>query len=402
MTTDEYIRLEDTYGASNYKPLDMVASRAEGVWVWDVEGRRYLDCVSAYSAVNHGHRHPSILATLTEQAGKLSLISRAFRTDQIGPFSEEICTLSHSRKVLFMNSGAEAVETALKAVRKWGYTKRGVPEDRAEIIVCDGNFHGRTIAIISFSTVEKYKKGFGPFPSGFKVIPFGDARALEDAVTEYTVGFMVEPIQGEGGMNVPADGYLADIRRIARERDICLVFDEIQCGLGRAGTLFAEDFENVRSDVLIIGKSLGGGFCPVSAVLARGDVLDVFAPGEHGSTFGGNPLACAVGRTALRVLEEERLAENARRMGAHIRRGLEPLLGSLIERIKGRGLMLGFELRPGAPSAADLSRSLLRHGLLCNPASATVLRFTPPLTIREEEADWAIDKLTSGLAEAMR
>ncbi len=384
---------EDTYGASNYKPLDVVISKGRGVWVWDVDGKRYLDCVSAYSAVNHGHCHPRIHKTLVEQAERISLISRAFRTDRIGPFSEQICALSESKKALFMNSGVEAVETALKAVRKWGYGARQVPENEAEIIVCSDNFHGRTIAVVGFSTVEKYKKGFGPFPGGFTVVPFGDASALEEAITDRTVGFLVEPIQGEGGINVPPDGYLAEARRICTEHGIAMICDEIQTGLGRTGTLFAEDHENVKADVLVIGKSLGGGYCPVSAVLARGDILNVFAPGEHGSTFGGNPLACAVGQTALDVLVEEKLAENADRMGAFLRNEISQLKSDRIRRIKGKGLMIGIELASDEESAADLSKKLLKRGLLCNAATSNVLRFTPPLVLCEEDAHWALERL---------
>jgi ornithine--oxo-acid transaminase len=399
MTREEYIRLEDTYGASNYSPLDVIFTKAKGVWVWDNDGNRYLDFVSAYSAVNHGHCHSKILATVKDQAERLSLVSRAFRNDQIGPFSEQICKLSDSKKVLFMNTGAEAVETALKAVRKWGYTSKGVASGKAEIIVCDENFHGRTIAIVGFSSVEKYKKGFGPFPRGFKRIPFGDSEAFEKAITPNTVGFLVEPIQGEGGMNTPPDGYLTRIREIATKNNVALMFDEIQCGLARTGSIFAEDYERVRSDVLIIGKSLGGGYCPISAVLARGDILDVFAPGEHGSTFGGNPFACAVGRTALDVMIEEDLSGNALIMGKYFRKRLGKQIGKTIVSIKGRGLMLGLELNADSPGASAVAKKLLSKGLICNAASATVLRLTPPLTIQEEEADWALDRLEAGLAE---
>ena len=397
MTTEQFISLEDTYGASNYKPLDVILNKAKGVWVWDIDGNRYLDCVAAYSAVNHGHCHPKILNTIKEQAERLALISRAFRTDQIGPFSEQVCKLSESRKVLFMNSGAEAVETALKAVRKWGYTKKGVPAGKAEIIVCDQNFHGRTIAVVGFSSIEKYKKGFGPFPAGFKTIPFGDSGAFEAAITKNTVGFMVEPVQGEGGMNVPPDGYLSEIRKIATKNNVALIFDEIQCGLGRTGRLFAEDYESVRADVMIVGKSLGGGFVPISAVLARGEVLDVFGPGEHGSTFGGNPLACAVGRVSLDVIEEEGLIENALKIGEIVKQRLKPRIGSTIKSIKGRGLMIGIELMDSAGEAGAFASKLVSFGLLCNAASKNVLRFTPPLTILEEEIDWALERLEAGL-----
>jgi ornithine--oxo-acid transaminase len=397
MTHQDFSRLEDSYGANNYKPFDVVISRGKGVWVWDIVGNRYLDCVSAYSAVNHGHCHPKIHKAFIEQSGKLSLISRAFRTDQTGPFYKEVCEATGSRRVLMMNSGAEAVETALKAVRKWGYRHKHIPENRAEIIVCADNFHGRTIAVVGFSTVEKYKQGFGPFPAGFVVIPFGDAEALRRVITPNTAGFLVEPIQGEGGINVPPDGYLAEVRRICTENDVCLVFDEIQTGLGRTGRLLAEEHEHVKADLSIIGKSLGGGFLPVSAVLARGEVLDVFSPGEHGSTFGANPLACAVGRSALRVIAEEGLVENSRKMGEYIKKQIEGLESPYVKGVRGRGLMLGIELNDSSPSAEVLSKKLIDSGLLCIPAGARIVRFTPPIILDEEQAGWALERFTKVL-----
>ncbi|HEX3701532.1 MAG TPA: ornithine--oxo-acid transaminase, partial [Phenylobacterium sp.] len=300
--TSDYIALESEFGAKNYKPLDVVLTRGEGVYVWDVEGRRYLDCLSAYSAVNQGHCHPKILAAMVEQAGRLTLTSRAFRNDQLAPFYEELCALTHSHKVLPMNSGAEAVETALKVARKWGYQVKGVPAGQAEIIVCDGNFHGRTVAIVGFSTDPASRDGFGPFAPGFKVVPFGDADALAAAITPNTVAFLVEPIQGEAGVIIPPAGYLQRARELCTQHDVILILDEIQTGLGRTGKLLAEEHEGVEADLTLIGKALSGGFYPVSAVLSNSEVMSVLHPGEHGSTFGGNPLACAVARAALRVL----------------------------------------------------------------------------------------------------
>lgn len=398
MTRDEYIRLEATYGTDNYKPFDVVVARAKGVWVWDTDGNRYLDCVSAYGAVNHGHGHPKIQKVFLEQAEKVSIISRAFRNEQAGPFYKEICDLTGSRRVLLMNSGAEAVETALKAVRKWGYLRKKVPEGKAEIIVCGDNFHGRTIAVIGFSTVEKYRAGFGPFPGGFKVVPFGDLKALKEAITPNTVGFLVEPVQGEGGVNVPPDGYLPEARKLCTANNIALVFDEIQTGLGRTGTLLAEEHWGVRSDVIVIGKSLGGGFIPVSAVLARGEVLDVFQPGDHGSTFGGNPLACAVGRSALKVMVEEELPQNAAKMGAFLKQEILALKSPLVAAVRGVGMMLGIELTTGAPPAAEICSKLIAEGLLCNTVGPAIVRFTPPLVLDDEQAGWALERLSKVLA----
>jgi len=393
MTRDEYIRLEATYGTNNYKPFDVVVARAKGVWVWDTDGNRYLDCVSAYGAVNHGHGHPKIHKTFVEQAEKVSIISRAFRNDQAGPFYKELCDLTGSRRVLLMNSGAEAVETALKAVRKWGYVRKKIPEGKAEIIVCADNFHGRTITVVGFSTVEKYRAGFGPFPDGFKVIPFGDAKALKEAITPNTVAFLVEPVQGEGGVNVPPDGYLQEARKLCSAHNVSFVLDEIQTGLGRTGKLLAEEHWGVKADVTIIGKSLGGGYVPVSAVLARGDVLDVFQPGDHGSTFGGNPLACAVGRVALRVLVDENLSANAEKMGALLTREILAMGSPMVAGVRGKGMMLGIELTPEAPPADELCTRLIAEGLLCNTVGPRVVRFTPPLVLDDEEAGWALERL---------
>src|SRR5512135_976714 len=312
MEQSDYIRLEEQYGATNYKPLDVVLTRGEGIWVWDVDGKRYMDCLSAYSAVNQGHCHPKIVQVVQEQAAKLTLTSRAFRNDQLGLFYEELCDLTHSHIALPMNSGAEAVESCIKAVRKWGYRTKRIPEGQAEIIACENNFHGRTVTIVSFSTEPQYRMGYAPFTPGFKIIPFGDAGALQAAITPNTVAFLVEPILGEAGIIVPRDGYLRDVRRICTEHDVVLMTDEIQTGLGRTGKLLAEEHEGVEADLTVIGKALSGGFYPVSAVLSNKEVLGVFQPGDHGSTFGGNPLACAVAREALQVLQDENLIERSR------------------------------------------------------------------------------------------
>ncbi len=393
MRTVDYIKLENTYGANNYRPLDVVLTKGRGVWVWDVDGNRYLDCVAAYGAVNHGHCHPKILKTLIDQAHQLAVVSRAFRTDQLALFYQEICDLTNSHLVLPMNSGAEAVETVLKAVRKWGYVRKKVPEDQAKIIVCENNFHGRTISIIGFSTVPYHREHFGPFTPGFVTIPFNDASALEAAIIFNTVGLLVEPIQGEGGINVPDPGYLTEVRRICSERNVCLIFDEIQTGLGRTGKLLAEEHENVVADVTLVGKSLGGGFLPISAVLSNEEILGSFAPGDHGSTFGGNNLACAVGRSALKVLIEEGMIENAAEMGEYFRREIQGIGGKYVKRVRGKGLMLGIELHDDAGGAAAFAKRLLEKGLLCIKAKDNVVRFTPPLVITEEEAAWALESL---------
>jgi len=389
MNLHEIIENENRYCAHNYYPADVVISKGKGVCVWDMDGKRYLDCVSAFGAVNQGHCHPRILKAFMEQAERLAIISRAFRSDILGPFCKELCEATGSRNVLLMNSGAEAVETALKAVRKWGYTRKKTPKDKAEIVVCSNNFHGRTIAIVGFSSVELYKKDFGPFPPGFKVIPFGDAGALRSAITPNTVGFLVEPIQAEGGIIMPPPGYLAEVRDICSREHVALMFDEIQTGLGRTGYFLAEDMEGVKADIIIVGKSLGGGFYPISAVLCRNDILDVLGPGQHGSTFGGNPLACAAARMALKVIREDQLAENARTMGAVLKTELEGLKSPLVKKVRGIGLMLGLELASESP---ELTRRLIEAGLLCNKAGADVVRVTPPLIISEEEAGWALER----------
>lgn len=393
-----YIDLENTYGAHNYKPLDVVLCRGEGVWVWDVDGNKYLDCLSAYSAVNQGHCHPRIMAAMVEQAKKLTLTSRAFRNDQLGLLYEKLCTLTRSHKVLPMNSGAEAVETVIKTVRKWGYQIKGVPEDKAEIIVCANNFHGRTITIVGFSTDPTARRGFGPFTPGFKVIPFGDAKALEAAITPNTVGFLVEPIQGEAGVIIPPAGYLKAVREICTVNNVVLILDEIQTGLGRTGKLLAEEHDGIEADLTLIGKALSGGYYPVSAVLSNTEVMAVLQPGEHGSTFGGNPLACAVARAALDVLVEEKMVENAEAMGVRFIEGLRKIENPLIKDIRGRGLMIGLEFDPAAGGARPYCEKLKAAGLLCKETHDNIIRFAPPLVISPEVVDWALERISEVLS----
>ncbi len=388
------IELEEQYGAHNYKPLDVVLSKGEGVWVWDVDGNRYMDCLSAYSAVNQGHCHKKIMQTLMEQAQKLTLTSRAFRNDQLGPFYKELCELTRSHKVLPMNSGAEAVETAIKTVRKWGYTVKGVAENEAEIIVCENNFHGRTISIVSFSTDPDARKGFGPFTPGFKVIPYGDVVAFEAAITPKTVAFLVEPIQGEAGVVIPPEGYLRNVRKICTRQNVMLILDEIQTGLGRTGKLLAEEHEGIEADLTLIGKALSGGFYPVSAVLSNSEVMNVLQPGEHGSTFGGNPLACAVARTALQVLVDEGMIENAEKMGAVFLNGLKQIVNPLIKDVRGKGLMLAMEFSPEAGGARQYCLKLKEKGLLCKETHDDTIRFAPPLVITPVEVEWALEKIS--------
>jgi ornithine--oxo-acid transaminase len=399
MESNEYIFLEETYGAHNYKPLDVVITKGQGIWLWDVDGKKYLDCLSAYSAVNQGHCHPRILATLIEQAHKLTLTSRAFRNDQLGLFYQEICDLTRSHKVLPMNSGAEAVESVIKAVRKWGYQVKGVPKNQAEIIVCANNFHGRTITIVGFSTDEHSRENFGPFTPGFKIIPFGDARALEDAINPNTVGFLVEPIQGEAGVIVPPAGYLAQAKAICAKNNVVFILDEIQTGLGRTGKLLAEEHDGIEADLTLIGKALSGGFYPISAVLSNVEVLGALRPGEHGSTFGGNPLACAVARTALKVLVEEGMIENAAKMGEYFLSQLAAIRSPHIKEVRGKGLMIGVELLPGAGGARRFCEKLMAKGLLCKETHENTLRFAPPLIIRKEEIDWALERIEPVLSK---
>jgi len=393
MDTQHFIHLENRYGAQNYKPLDVVLNRGEGIWVWDVEGKKYLDFLSSYSAVNQGHCHPKIMKTMIEQAQKLCLTSRAFRNDQLGLFYEDICNLTNSHMVLPMNSGAEAVETVIKAVRKWGYKLKGVPQNQAEVIVCENNFHGRTIAIIGFSSERQYREGFGPFPPGFKIIPFGEARALEEAITPNTVAFLVEPIQGEAGVIVPPSGYLKKVKSICKQNDVVLILDEIQTGLGRTGKLLAEEHDDIEADVTLIGKALSGGFYPISAMLSNTEVLGVFMPGEHGSTFGGNPLACAVARTAIKVLIEEKMIENASKLGDYFLTQLRGIKSPSIKEVRGKGLMIGVELVPEAGGARGFCEQLMAQGLLCKDTHENVIRFMPPLIITREEIDWALERI---------
>jgi ornithine--oxo-acid transaminase len=393
MKTQEYIALENRYNAHNYEPLDVVLSRGEGIWLWDVEGNRYLDFLSAYSAVNQGHAHPRILKTLVEQAARLPLTSRAFRNDQLPLLAKELCELTGYEMMLPMNSGAEAVETAIKAARKWGYEVKGVPNGQAEIVTCAGNFHGRTVTIVGFSTVGQYRDGFGPFTPGFATVPYGDADALEAAITPNTVAFIVEPIQGEGGVVVPPEGYLSRVRQICHRHNVLFIADEIQTGLGRTGKLFACDWEEVRPDVVTIGKALSGGFYPVSAVLADRQVLAVFGPGDHGSTFGGNPLASAVAREALAVLQDENLIENALEQGEYLMGRLKRIESDHIAEVRGRGLMVGVDLKPSAGGARRFAKALTAKGLLCKETHQTVLRFAPPLTITRDELDWAMERI---------
>lgn len=397
MDQQDYIKLEDEFGAHNYEPLDVVLHRGEGVWVWDVEGNKYMDCLAGYSAINQGHCHPKIMATMIEQAQTLTLTSRAFRNDQLGLLYKELCELTNSHKVLPMNSGAEAVETVIKAVRKWGYKVKGIPEDQAEIIVCANNFHGRTITIVGFSTNEHSRRGFGPFTPGFKIIPFGDTDALEAAMTSNTVAFLAEPIQGEAGVIIPPDGFLKAAKSICEQNNVVLILDEIQTGLGRTGKLLAEEYDAIEADLTLIGKALSGGFYPVSAVLSNKEVMDVLRPGEHGSTFGGNPLACAVARTALKVLIEENMIENAHVMGEYFVSELSQAKLSCVKEVRGRGLMIGVELLPEAGGARRYCEALMTQGVLCKETHEDTIRFSPPLVITKEEVDWALERIETVL-----
>jgi len=397
MKSQGYIDLENRYGAHNYKPLDVVLTRGEGIWVWDVDGNRYMDCLSAYSAVNQGHCHPAIMQTMVDQAKLLTLTSRAFRNDQLGLFYQEVCELTKSHKMLPMNSGAEAVETVIKAVRKWGYKVKGIPDNQAEIIVCRNNFHGRTITIVGFSTDPGSRDGFGPFTPGFKTIPFGDAKALEKAITPQTVGFLVEPIQGEAGVIIPPEGYLREAKRLCEKHNVVLILDEIQTGLGRTGKLLAEEHEGIEADLTLVGKALSGGFYPISAVLSNKEVMDVLRPGEHGSTFGGNPLACAIARTALRVLVEEGMIENAAKLGQYFIDALRTLGNPKIKEVRGKGLMIGIEFHPEVGGARQYSEKLVAEGLLCKETHDHIIRIAPPLVITRNDIDWALERIAKVL-----
>lgn len=389
--------LESRFGAANYAPLPVKIVRGEGVFVWDAEGRRYVDMMGAYSAVSFGHCHPKLVSALTTQAKRLDTISRAYFSDQLGPFLARACTLTGMDLALPMNSGAEAVETALKAARKWAYKVKGVPHDRAEIIAAEGNFHGRTIAITGFSSVAQYRDGFGPFPAGFKLVPFGDPTALERAITPNTAAFLVEPIQGEGGIIVPPPGYLAEVQHICRKHRVLLICDEVQTGLGRTGKLLACQHDGVEPDAITLGKALGGGLLPVSLFLARREVMQVFTPGDHGSTFGGNPIAAAVALAALDLLIDEKLIERSAKTGAYLLKQLSAIKNPLIREVRGRGLFAGVEIDARRASAGEVALHLIRAGVLTKDTHRNTIRFAPPLTIDESEIDWAVERLSEVL-----
>ncbi|MBK6794169.1 MAG: ornithine--oxo-acid transaminase [Anaerolineales bacterium] len=390
MNTQNFIEIEEKFGAHNYHPLDVVIEKAEGVWVYDVDGHRYLDCLSAYSAVNQGHVHPAILNALLEQAKKVTLTSRAFRNDQLPLLYKELSEMTGYDMSLPMNSGAEAVETAVKLARKWAYQVKKVPRHQAEIIVAGNNFHGRTVTIISFSTEPHYRDDFGPFTPGFVIVEYGDANAIEKAITPNTAAVMLEPIQGEAGVVVPPDGYLKKVAEICKKNNVLFMADEIQTGLGRTGKLFAADHEDVRPDVVIVGKALAGGFYPVSAVLADAPILGLFTPGEHGSTFGGNPLAAAVARAALKVLREEKLAERSAELGTYFIEQLSEIPSPHVKEVRGKGLLIGVELKPEAGGARRFCEALKGRGILAKETHDHVIRFAPPLVIDKETIDWAL------------
>ena len=396
--TARAIELERRYGARNYHPLPVVVARGKGAWVYDEQGRAYLDALSAYSALNFGHLHPRLVGAATAQLERLTLTSRAFYNDQLGSFCHELSELCGKELVLPMNTGAEAVETAIKAARKWGYERKGVADGKARIIVCQGNFHGRTTTIVSFSDDPLARTGFGPFAPGFEAIPYGDAAALEAAIDEDTVAFLVEPIQGEAGVIIPPDGYLTRVREICTGAGVLMIADEIQSGLGRTGRTFGCDHEEVTPDVVLLGKALGGGILPLSAVVADDEVLGVFRPGEHGSTFGGNPLACAVGREALRVLADEELAERSKSLGRQFLEELRALRHPAVAAVRGRGLWVAFDMAPGAPAAREICERLLAAGVLCKDAHETTVRLAPPLIVSRADLDWCLERLDGVLA----
>ncbi len=389
-TSDYLIQLEDEYGAHNYHPLDVVLTKGEGVWVYDVEGNKYLDCLSAYSALNQGHNHPKIRQAMIDQLGRITLTSRAFRNDKLGPFYKKLSDVTGYEMSLPMNSGAEAVETAIKLARKWAYQVKGIPRYKADIIVAEGNFHGRTTTIVSFSTTDFYKDDFGPFTPGFTTVPYGDLEAIKSAITENTAAIMLEPLQGENGIIVPPEGYLKAVKALCEENNILFIADEIQTGLGRTGALFASQHENVRPDITIIGKALSGGFYPVSAVLADKAILELFLPGEHGSTFGGNPLGAAVSIAALEVIEDEHLIENAKEMGRYIMDYLEEIPKKNIKDIRGKGLLIGVELKHELGGARRFAETLQKRGILVKETHEHILRLAPPLIIDKETVNWML------------
>jgi ornithine--oxo-acid transaminase len=393
MNTKFFVDMEDLYGAHNYHPLDVVISKARGIWVWDVEERKYLDFLSAYSAVNQGHCHPRIIKALVSQSRKVTLTSRAFRNDQWPLLAKELCDFTGYKMALLMNSGAEAIETALKAARMWGYQKKGIPQDRAEIIVCTNNFHGRTISIISCSTETLYRKDFGPFTPGFVVVPYGDIDALDQAINPHTAAFLVEPIQAESGILIPPKGYLKAAKDLCERNDVLFMADEIQTGLGRTGKLFGCDHEGVKPDVMVIGKSLGGGCYAVSAVLDDRDALGLFTPGTHGSTFGANPLACAVARESIRVLQDEDLVQNAAEQGVYFLEKLQTIKSRHIREVRGKGLLIGIDLVDEAGGARRFCEALQLEGLLCKETHENVIRFAPPLVIKQKDLSWAFKKV---------
>ena len=396
--TQEHIHLAETFGAHNYHPLPIVIERGQRIWVWDVEGKKYMDCLSAYSALNQGHCHPRLVAVAKQQVEKLTLTSRAFHNDRMGSFLQELAQLCRMEMVLPMNSGAEAVETAIKAARKWGYTKKGVEADKAEIIVFENNFHGRTTTIVGFSSESQYRAGFGPFTPGFRIVPYGDLEAVRAAVGPNTVGVLVEPIQGEAGVVVPPAGFLRALRELCTAERVLLIADEIQTGLGRTGRLFCCEYEDVQPDMYIVGKALGGGFYPVSAVVAAKEILGVFQPGDHGSTFGGNPLACALAQEALRIIVEEKLSERAQEMGAYFMSRLREISSPHVREVRGKGLLIGVELKAESGPARPFCEKLMEKGLLCKETHQQVIRFAPPLVIEREEIDWAISRVQEVLA----
>jgi ornithine--oxo-acid transaminase len=398
-TASHLVALEDRFGAHNYKPLDIVLSRGEGCWVWDVDGNKYLDCLAAYSAVNQGHCHPKIVAALVEQSRKLALTSRAFRSDLLGPFYEKITSLSGFARALPMNTGAEGVETAIKAARKWGYKVKGIPQDQAEILVFNENFHGRTTTIVGFSSEAQYRDGFGPFAPGFKLLPYGDAEAVAEAMNPNVAAILIEPIQGEGGIIIPPEGYLRRLREITREHNALLIMDEIQSGLGRTGKMFAYEHEGIRPDMVILGKALSGGLYPVSVVLADDEVMDVFQPGDHGSTYGGNPVACAVAIAALDVLVDEKLAEKSAELGAFALERLAEIDSACVKELRGKGLWIGVELHKEAGGARRFCEALAAKGVLCKETHEHVIRLAPPLIINRQELEWTLERFEEVLTE---